>query len=155
MSNDIYTTYNIDKSKLKRDYIKNPLYIAKNGIGSERPYKEDLEYLYIELNIRQSLLFEYFNVKHSTFSNWIKYFNIKKDSKHIIENTSNTILTKYGVNTYTKTKEYKNKIIDQNIKLYGVNYFTQTDLFKNKSKQTCLKNMEKNIFLKQKNIKIK
>ena len=45
MSEDIYTQFGIDKSKLKRDYITNPL---KRG---EIPFKEDIEYLYIELNI--------------------------------------------------------------------------------------------------------
>ena len=41
----------IDFAKLKRNYIKEPLKITKNGVGSEKPYKEDLNYLYIDLNI--------------------------------------------------------------------------------------------------------
>ena len=51
MANDIYLQYGIDSNKLKRNYIKYPLHITKNGIGSEIPYKDDLEYLYIILNL--------------------------------------------------------------------------------------------------------
>ena len=42
---------NIDVSKLKRDYISNPLYKSKNGKGNEKPYKEDFIYLYLKLNM--------------------------------------------------------------------------------------------------------
>ena len=52
MSDNIYDKYNVDFSLLKRDYLKNPLNITLNGKGSEKPFKQDLEYLYITLNIR-------------------------------------------------------------------------------------------------------
>lgn len=70
MSDDIYTyikqNFNIKITdyQFKRDYIKNPLYIAKNGIGSKRPYKENLEYLYIELNLTRLNLSILFNMKN-------------------------------------------------------------------------------------------
>ena len=48
MAEDIYTKYNIDKSKLKRDYIKNPLKLIpliKGSYKKEIPIKEDIIYL--------------------------------------------------------------------------------------------------------------
>ena len=56
MSDNIYDKYNVDFSLLKRDYLKNPLNITLNGKGSEKPFKQDLEYLYITLNIRKDEL---------------------------------------------------------------------------------------------------
>ena len=55
-SNDIYTKYNIDKSKLKRDYIKEPLqkiYKSNSFLNFkwELPSDDDIKYLYIDLNL--------------------------------------------------------------------------------------------------------
>ena len=64
----------IDVNKLKRNYILNPIHISKNGIGSEIPYKDDLEYLYIELNMSTKELMLYFNVTRRIFQRWIKVY---------------------------------------------------------------------------------
>ena len=41
---DIYTQFGIDKSKLKRDYIQNPLYKGSGGCDKgEKPFKEDFQ----------------------------------------------------------------------------------------------------------------
>ena len=55
-SNDIYTKYNIDKSKLKRDYIKEPLqkiYKSNSFLNFkwELPSDDDIKYLYIDLKL--------------------------------------------------------------------------------------------------------
>mgnify|MGYP003289359812 CR=1 FL=1 len=54
MSDNIYQKYNINLSKLKRNYLHFPLkrlFQKTGGIELETPHKEDLEYLYITLNI--------------------------------------------------------------------------------------------------------
>ena len=52
---NIYEKYNINKNRLLRDYLHNPLQHIENQLGKplELPFKEDLEYLYIELNLRR------------------------------------------------------------------------------------------------------
>lgn len=52
---NIYEKYNINKNRLLRDYVNNPLQHIENQLGKplESPFKEDLEYLYIELNLRR------------------------------------------------------------------------------------------------------
>lgn len=52
---NIYEKYNINKNRLLRDYVNNPLQHIENQFGKplELPFKEDLEYLYIELNLRR------------------------------------------------------------------------------------------------------
>lgn len=53
---NIYDKYNIDENKLLRDYLHNPLQHIETEKGKplELPYKEDLQYLYIELNLRRN-----------------------------------------------------------------------------------------------------
>lgn len=151
MAADIYTTFGIDKSKLKRNYLKEPLKITKNGRGSEKPYKEDLNYLYIELNISIKDLHNIFSWSYSTFSRWLKYYNIKKPIFKIEKNITITNLKKYGVPYYsgdiTKSKRTRlEKYGDENYNNRGK---VKETLFKHygdenyvnikKSKETCLK----------------
>lgn len=135
-SDDIYTLYNIDKSKLKRDYIKEPLKKIKintpTGYMIEKPFKEDLEYLFIELNLTQQELYNYFNVKHSTFGNWMKFYNIKKGVKLRIKNTEKNNMKKYGVKWCNQLPEYFKNHLITNKKKYGVEYFSQSIEYKNK-----------------------
>ena len=116
MADDIYTTLGIDKSILKRDYIKNPLkQISKKtgGLMWERPYKEDLNYLYNEINLSIHSIALFFNVKDFLISSYIKEFRIYKDKKswHELLLKSNKI--KYGNEYYNnsiktlKTKQSK------------------------------------------------
>ena len=51
---NIYDKYNINLSRLSRDYIKFPL--KKIGNRYEYPIKEDMEYLYLELNLNKDEL---------------------------------------------------------------------------------------------------
>jgi hypothetical protein len=157
-STDIYSTYNIDKSKLKRDYLTNPLKKI-NGIY-EKPFKEDILYLYIELNLNQSVLSKIFNLSNKVIINDLKLFNIKKDKSSIVKNRKQTCLEKYGETSYTKTKEYNNKTTQTCLKKYGatryakkmgwkdeyeqimvnkygVNNSFQLESVKEKSKETC------------------
>lgn len=55
-----------------------------------------------------------------------------------IQNNKNNALHKYGVDSYTKTDEYKNKKKDILLKKYGVDHYSKTDEYKNKIKKTNL-----------------
>lgn len=114
----ILDNYNVDYSILLRDYIKNPLKLGCNQYTNpaEMPFKEDLEYLYIKLNIPRNVLCDYFNCGVTKWKKWIKHYNIKKSQIHIRFNkfktsnkTLNILLNKDRLNTY---------IIDNNITTY-------------------------------------
>lgn len=79
MSEDIYTKFGIDKSRLKRDYQKEPIKITKNGRGSEYLSKEELEYLFIELNLSVYQIKNIIKVSnHRCIERWLLKNNIKK-----------------------------------------------------------------------------
>jgi len=106
----IYKKYNIDISKLKRDYIKLPLKRKIHGncyIIDECPLKEDLEYLYIKCNVIRNDLIKYFNCGITTFKRWCRKFNIRKPLVLLENNAKKTIYEKYGFTNYSQTKEYK------------------------------------------------
>jgi hypothetical protein len=113
MSSNIYATYNIDKSRLKRDYVSNPL---KAG---ERPYKEDLEYLYLELNIRDKDLQIIFNTSYSSVRRYLQKYSLKKPKELIQQNKCATNIAKYGVPYISQNKEIREKIALTNIAKYG------------------------------------
>ena len=101
---------NIDKTRLKRDYIKNPLIKGKGSSPSEKPYKEDLEYLYIELNLSKIELGKYLNLPPTSLSKVLSFYNIKKDKNKILKNMKQTLMEKYGVENISFLQETKDKI---------------------------------------------
>lgn len=147
MSDDIYTyieqNFNIKITdyQFKRDYIKNPLYIAKNGIGSERPYKEDLEYLYIKLNISLKNIQKLFNISEPTAIRWNRFYKIKKDKKLSHKNKVLTFLEKYNVINNSQLKSWKNKIKENKEKIIIKRLQTSK-----KNKTEGKSNIEKEIF---------
>ena len=163
MSNDIYSYIKenfgieITDYQFKRDYIKNPIHIAKNGRGSERPYKEDLEYLYITLHLSINSLNELF--KTFAVARWINKFNIKKSQKQMFKDRHLTFeknfMKKYNVKNpfqiteiieksqESKFKKYGNKNNYEKIKQtclekYGVDNLLELSEIREKIKQTCL-----------------
>lgn len=118
---DIYTTYNIDKSKLKRDYIQHPLMKGFGGQSKgEKPFKEDLVYLYIELNLKREVLEEYFSRCSRTLKLWFKEYNIHKSMSLIHKNINQTNLKKYGVSCVLKDENIFKKGKKTLFKRYGV-----------------------------------
>ncbi len=100
MAENIYDLYNIDLTKLKRDYIKEPLkWVVRKtgGYSKERPYKEDIIYLYNELNMELRDVLNYFDVKCSTFYTFLKEFNIKKTTSNRRNNNEKALMRLYGV----------------------------------------------------------
>lgn len=139
MSNNIYDKYNVNISYLKSDYLKNPLNITINGKGSEKPFKQDLEYLYITLNIRKDELIDYFSCSISTFNRWLKFYNIRKPSNLKIYHTKETNLKRYGVENPFQSNIIKDKIKNDCFQKYGVYYYNQTKDNQRKIQETNLK----------------
>ena len=122
----------------------------------ELPYKEDLEYLYIFLNLRKCDLSVLFNVSTSSISIFLRKLNIQKPNtlrhqnvvkfwienlgvinqfqhKTIIEKSKKTNISKYGVENYTKTSEYTIKSKKTKLCRYGNETFNNRE----KAIQTC------------------
>ena len=124
----------IDKSKLKRDYIINPLKFNKTRC--EKPFKEDLEYLYLELNMSVSDLLSYFNkTNRGLIEKWLKEYNIHKSSDLKVKARQRTKFNKYGDENYNN----RNEFIKTCQQKYAVNNVFQSDVIKEKSKQTKIK----------------
>ena len=158
MTESIYQEYNIDPNKLSRDYINEPLKKRAVGVPSEKPTKEDLLYLYIELNLSMEQLKVFFGYS-SMIGYYIKYHNIKK-SKHLVsENRIKTNLKKYGRSNvgqfgspehkkaikekYGCANVFQNEKIKEKMKAtclerYDEEHYFKTDVFKEKTKITCL-----------------
>ena len=64
-----YKQYEIDISKLKRDYINNPLCLIynkeKHHNFKEMPYIEDLMYLYYECHMSKKDISELLQINHN------------------------------------------------------------------------------------------
>lgn len=70
-----------------------------------------------------------------------KLYTSGKFSEIVIRNQEKTRLTnlkKYGVENFSKTKEFREKFRETNIKKYGVNNFTKTKEYVEKTKRTNL-----------------
>jgi hypothetical protein len=137
-SDDIYTKYNIDKSKLKRDYIAFPLQHINDLPGKpfEAPEYDDLYYLYIDLNITRHELCRYFNISSATFKVFVKKLGIKKDPKMIHKNVVQGTIKNYGVENISQTNIWKEKVTKHNLEVYGCEWSVQAEEFKCKSRQT-------------------
>ena len=110
---DIYTTYNIDKSKLKRDYIKIPLKkLPRNGGGIEyeKPSDDDFKYLYSECNLPRKILAKYFNVSLSYIDKLKNICHISKTKEQSLQNYKSTMNNLYGVSNPTMLQSVKSKI---------------------------------------------
>ena len=157
---------NVTDYQFKRDYIKEPLRITSKYSGSgkyaEKPYKEDLEYLLLKLNLSRNIILKLFNRSKNTLNKWIKLFNItiSKDSilkkrkqtnldrygvenlmllNSVKEKIKQTCLQKYGVENQFQNEQIKDKIKKTNLKKYGKTSYTQTDEYINKKIQTNMK----------------
>ena len=119
---------------LKRDYQQNPLKKlmanTPTGYAYERPFKEDLEELYIIRNKSQPELCRYFGVTRRILQGWIKVFGLKKDSAKRLENSTSTIQNK----TSEQYKESARKARETKLKKYGDENYNN----RKQSRETCL-----------------
>lgn len=105
----------VDVTRLKRDYSKDPL---KRG---ERPAKEDLEYLYLELNMSREDVSSFLGCGKSlrNIKKFLKEYSITKDSSKSAEARKNFYLSKYGVTSPFGIKSVQEKIEKTNLDKYG------------------------------------
>ena len=138
----IYKEYNIDKNRLKRDYINNPIKIVprKNygGTMKELPEREDAYYLYIELNMLREDLSIIFDRSESNLIKILREMGIKKDVKKIKENTRKKLLETEGIENVFQRKSVKDKILKTNLEKYGVEHYSSTSECRTKVKNTNL-----------------
>ena len=119
---------------LKRDYQQNPLKKLKantpTGYAYEKPFKEDLEELYIIQNKSQPELCRYFGVTRRILQGWIKVFGLKKDSAKRLENSTSTI----HFNSSEQYEESARKARETKLKRYGDENYNN----RKQSRETCL-----------------
>lgn len=124
----------IDFNRLDRDFRKQP-YIPKKGYGCisviEKPSKHDLEYLYLELNMRKDDICKMLGVGSSTFMRWLSHYGIKKPSNKMVENLAKTNIERYGVAHYSGDVEKARKT---KLQRYGDENYVNVE----KMKQTKL-----------------
>ena len=127
MSDNIYSKFNVDVTKLTRDYLKYPLQKIKKYNNSNKPYKEyekinkdDLYYLYITCHLSTTLLEKYFfHIKSNILSKQIKKYNFLKDRKQIELDRKHTNKIIYGVENVMQMDYVKEKMFKTNLKKYG------------------------------------
>ena len=171
MSDNIYSKFNVDVTKLTRDYLKYPLQ------RKEKINKDDLYYLYITCHLSTVIIGKYFlNIDKRRVYDYISKYNIKKtriqielDRKYTnkiiygVENVmqidsikkkeQESMIKKYGVNCPTKNSNIKIKQKQTCLEKYGVENVMQIDSVKNKCKQTCLKKYGTENFSQSENYK--
>ena len=131
----------IDNSKLSRNYKENPLRFG------ELPPVEDLEYLYLELNLSlqqvNEIIGKNLNCKH------LRKFGLKKTQEQKNQCIKNINLKKYGVENISQLDEIKAKKKATTLKNHGVENISQSEKIKQKKLDKYIKNKEE-IIKKQK-----
>lgn len=133
----------IDVSKLTRDYQKFPL--RKNLVYVERLKQkrwffeeipeQDLRYLYVDCNLRQTDLLAYFGVSNSILRPLLKKFKIEKPIEKIKQTNKETCLLRYGDENFNNQEKYKRTCLER----YGKESTNQVESVKKKQDETCLK----------------
>lgn len=124
----------VDSSRLKRDYSKLPL---KRG---ERLDKEELSYLFFELNFSAELIGTYINKNHATVSYWLADLGYKKNQEQLHKSKVVTLEYKYGkviTNPYDVPGARK-KCKETCLSKYGVKHHLSSKNIQDKRKETCL-----------------
>jgi len=130
----------IDITRLRRDYSKEPLKTTKNGIGSEFLTKDEIEYLYIELNLRKKDISKFCGISFRKLSFMMTKLKIHKNPILNLKLRQETCIQKYGVSNPNKTKEVRNKIENTCMIRYGEKCYSKTSECKKRVKETNLKN---------------
>ena len=102
--------------------------------------KEELYKNYIIDNMNMVDIAKKYNVSISSISKKMKKFNIKKDKKQIIKNTTETNIKRRGKNYLKKTKEQIEKTKQTCLKRYGTVNPMQNNEIRNKAKKKIKEN---------------
>lgn len=124
--------HNIDYTKLKRDYVKNPL---KKG---EVIDKDDLLYVYIHCNVNRPEAAVIFNVGEAVVKRSLHIHKIKKPKEIYLKKAMDTCMARYGSATPLQNSDILQKTRNTTKERYGVyNVFNSSDI-QNKIKNTIL-----------------
>ena len=110
----------------------------KNDITKELLYD-----LYVSKELSTLEIANKFNTTPKSIRAWVKRFNLYRDpsisQNHRINKQKNTLLEKYGVDSYSKTPEYKNKVKQTSLEKYGETNAAKSQVIKDKIKNNNLK----------------
>lgn len=157
MTDNIYTylenKFNIKVSdyKFKKDYIQNPLKLI-NARLREKPYKEDLEYIYQKLDLSLMDICEVLKIPKTSLVRWLNKFNIKKLRQDINGNmivrgefpkeealyedvvinrlSQNDLVLKYGLKSPSNIKIWKRKYKIPSVISKKIDKITYYDIIK-------------------------
>ena len=117
---------------LSRNYQENPL---KRG---EKPCKEDLEYLYLQLNLTSKEICEIIGKSETQTRAYFREYRLKKTTEQKAECLKRTNLAKFGVDNPAKLQSVQDKMRATCLARYGVENGKQAECVKEKSRETCL-----------------
>lgn len=126
--------HNIDKTKLSRDYTKEPLAFG------EKIAKSDLLYLYIEKNLSAEEICQFFKCSTPKVKRSLKLHGIKKSKEAHELVKQRTFFKKYGVEKLGKSAEIRAKINKTCLERYGVTCSLRNTDIAEKAKRTCRAN---------------
>ena len=111
------------KSKLTRDYQKYPF---QNG---EKLNKQDLFYIYIELNNSMVITANCFGCSTDTIKKYLRLYKIQKSQQRIRQCAKNTCIKKFGVDNVFKSENIKQQIKQKNLEKYGSEHFCSSKFY--------------------------
>lgn len=100
--------FGVDKSRLSRDYGVVPLKRGGGKLGySEFPPKEDIVYLYNELNLSWCEIIELLAVSNKSWKNWRKTYCLYKNSHETYEKRKQKCCQKFTPKYIDRELKYK------------------------------------------------
>lgn len=107
---------------------------------ADPPTKEDLRYLYLELNLSKSEISSILSISIFKLDKFLKLYQIEKSHELWDLQRKRVYLEKYGTDNPSKRENFKEILKESNLKKYGVLSTNQLQSVKEKKKKTCLKN---------------
>lgn len=123
----------MNAERLSRNFSLEPL------VPAERPTKEDLLYLLIELNWTRIQIASYFNRSESQVKRWLHDYQIKKPKSLKGEAIRKGVMQKYGVENISQLQETKDKKEQKALDKYGVKNVFSSEEVKERIKKTNLR----------------
>ena len=125
----------IDRTRLTLDYKEGTTYPR----GFRIP-KQDLLYLYIELNLTVPEVCAFSHISRSVVYDSLAFHNITKDKLLRKEAVKQSSLRKYGVAYVSQTPWFRERVKTTVLRKYGVDNISKARSIKKKKEQTCLHN---------------
>lgn len=132
--------YGIHKEVITVHRKKNAPFSNKRALYS-KVSKEQLYDLYITKNLSYKELAAYFKTCVGTIKTTLRRYNIKKPQRLSLANHKKTILSKYGVEHYSKSKRFKEQLKQTNLKNCGYASNFQSPEWKKRMKEQNLKKL--------------